>query len=242
VTIVEDKSPQGAPAPLTLPQRKPLDAFAVALLDGYGPQGWWPLLAHAGNNPTSTGRLTGYHPGDFSFPRDEAERFEICIGAILTQNTAWTNVERALSLLWNGDLLTPSAIATAPDAVLETAIRSSGYFRAKTRKLKAFAEFYRQLGGRTPSREQLLDVWGIGPETADSIRLYAYGQPEMVVDAYTIRVLCHQGYCRGSLDYARAKRYCEARLPCSVESYQEFHALMVEHAKRLRTAGLAKKR
>lgn len=222
-------------APLLLPRGTPLDAFADAMLAAYGPQGWWPLLAHAGSNPTSTGRLTGYHPGDFAFPRNEAERFEICSGAILTQNTAWTNVERALSSLQQHALLSPEAILAAPDETIENAIRSSGYFRAKTRKLRAFVELWLRLGGRTPTRSELLDVWGIGPETADSIRLYAYGQPEMVVDAYTIRVLCHHGYCQLPLDYARAKRYCEARIPRSLESYQEFHALMVEHAKRLRS-------
>jgi len=211
----------------------PLEAFASALLGAYGPQGWWPLLSHRGNNPTATGRLTGYHPGDFSFPRDDAERFEICVGAILTQNTAWTNVERALGLLSQEQLLSAQAILSADVSTLETAIRASGYFRTKTRKLRAFAEFYQGLAGRAPSRDMLLDVWGIGPETADSIRLYAFAQAEMVVDAYTIRVLCRHGYCRPPLDYARAKRYCERRLPRSVEGYQEFHALMVEHAKRL---------
>ena len=85
-------------------------------------------------------------------------------------------------------------------------------------------------------------MWGIGPETADSIRLFAYKQVEMVIDAYTIRVLCRHGYCRPPLDYARAKRYCEAHLPRSLESYQEFHALMVEHAKRLRLAEKARSR
>ncbi len=219
-----------------MPRRTSLRAFADAMLETYGPQGWWPLLAHAGSNPTSTGRLTGYHPGDFSFPRSDAERFEICVGAILTQNTAWTNVERALSLLEQQGLLSAEAILAATDEAIQNAIRSSGYFRAKTRKLRAFAELALRLGGRTPARDELLAVWGIGPETADSIRLYAYAQPEMVVDAYTIRVLCHHGYCRLPLDYRSAKRYCEERVPRSVESYQEFHALMVEHAKRLRSA------
>jgi endonuclease-3 related protein len=247
VSIVRRKQPQGrkpagvprppAGGPLVVPRRTPLDAFAAALLAAYGPQGWWPLLSHRGENPTSTGRLTGYHPGDFGFPRSEAQRFEICVGAILTQNTAWTNVERALDALSQDQLLCPAAILAAETSVLESAIRSSGYFRTKARKLRAFAEFYQGLAGRTPSRDMLLSVWGVGPETADSIRLFAYGQAEMVVDAYTVRVLCYQGYCRPPLDYARAKRYCEDRLPRSVEAYQEFHALMVEHAKRLRAAG-----
>jgi endonuclease III related protein len=219
--------------PLAVPRRTPLDAFARALLAAYGPQGWWPLLTHAGSNPTLTGRLTGYHPGDFSFPRTDAERFEICCGAILTQNTAWTNVERALAHLARKELLSPAAILSAADDTLETAIRSSGYFRAKAKKLRAFSEFYLRLGGQTPAREALLDVWGIGPETADSIRLYAFKETEMVIDAYTLRVLLGHGYSRPPLDYDRAKRYCECNLPHSLEGYQEFHALMVEHAKRL---------
>jgi endonuclease-3 related protein len=210
-----------------------LDAFASALLAAYGPQGWWPLLAHAGNNPTLSGRLTGYHPGDFGFPRTDTQRFEICCGAILTQNTAWSNVERALALLARGELLSPGAILSATDQALETAIRASGYFRAKAKKLRTFSEFYLRLGGRTPTRDALLGVWGIGPETADSIRLFAFRETEMVVDAYTLRILLRHGYCRQPLDYARAKRICERQLPRSLESYQEFHALMVEHAKRL---------
>jgi endonuclease-3 related protein len=218
---------------MVVPRRMPLPAFATALLAAYGPQGWWPLLAHAGSNPTASGRLTGYHPGDFTFPRSDAQRFEICCGAILTQNTAWTNVERALAALAGRALLTAPAVLAASPPTLETAIRPSGYFRAKAKKLRAFAEFYLDLAGRVPTREELLAVWGVGPETADSIRLYAYGQIEMVVDAYTIRVLCHHGFCRPPLDYARAKRYCTDRLPRSLEAYQEFHALMVEHAKRL---------
>jgi endonuclease III related protein len=228
--------------PLVVPRRVKLDALAGALLSAYGPQGWWPLLAHAGENPTLTGKLTGYHPNDFTFPRTEAQCFEICCGAILTQNTAWTNVERALHALESRALLAPRAIQSASDRTLETAIRSSGYFRAKARKLRAFSEFHLALGGRIPSREELLGVWGIGPETADSIRLYAYKQVEMVIDAYTIRVLCRHGYCRQPLDYDRAKRYCEAHVPRTLESYQEFHALMVEHAKRLRLAERPKSR
>ena len=228
------------PPPVDFARRLPLEAFTGALLEAYGPQGWWPLLAHAGANPTSTGRLTGYHPGDSTFPRSDAQRFEICCGAILTQNTAWTNVERALAALAAKDLLAPAAILAAPARTLEAAIRSSGYFRAKAKKLRAFAEFYLALAGRVPGREELLAVWGVGPETADSILLYAYRQIEMVVDAYTIRVLCHHGYCRPPPDYARAKRYCERHLPASLAGYQEFHALMVEHAKRLAGKGRAR--
>jgi endonuclease-3 related protein len=219
---------------VAVPRRTKLAALAEIMLVAYGPQGWWPLLAHAGCGPTKAGRLTGYHPGDFTFPRTGAQSFEISCGAILTQNTAWTNVERALFALDAKGWLSPKAILAAPDVALETAIRPSGYFRAKARKLRAFAAFHQALGGRTPSREALLAVFGIGPETADSMLLYAYKQTEMVIDAYTIRVLRHHGCCRGAVDYETAKRYCERHLPRSLAGYQEFHALMVEHAKRLR--------
>ncbi len=223
--------------PFAVPRRLPLESLLSSLRTAYGPQGWWPLLAHAGTNPTLTGRLTGYHPGDFSFPHTDAQRFEICCGAILTQNTAWTNVERALAALACEGLLSPRAILACPDDRIESAVRPSGYFRAKTKKLRAFSTFYLAQAGRTPTRDALLGVWGIGPETADSMRLYAYRQVEMVVDAYTVRVLQRHGYCRTPLDYHRAKRYCTGHLPASLEAYQEFHALMVEHAKRLRSGG-----
>ena len=202
------------------------------LLAAYGPQGWWPLLGVKGCNPTASGTLHGYHPGDYGFPRDEAQRFEIAVGAILTQNTAWPNVERALANLSAATALLPPALLALSDADLETAIRPSGYFRAKRRKLRELAAFWTRLDGRTPTRAELLAVWGIGPETADSIRLYAYGQPEMVVDAYTRRILAALGLVPATASDATIRSRCEAELRREVVVYQEFHALMVEHAKR----------
>lgn len=208
------------------------------LIQAYGPQGWWPLLECAGSNPTATGRLTGYHPGCYEFPRTPAERDEICIGAILTQNTAWTNVEIALLRLRSLDALRPSTLLTMAPEALEEAIRPSGYFRAKARKLREWAAFRERLRDRVPSRQDLLGVWGIGPETADSIRLYAYAQPEMVVDAYTNRILAAVGLVLPKAPYDRVKSVCLQGLPEDVRVFQEFHALMVEHGKRLgRRAG-----
>lgn len=227
-------------APFVPGRRIPFATLAERLYAAYGPQGWWPLLEHRGSNPTLTGRLTGYHPGDYSLPRTEAQRFEICCGAILTQNTAWPNVEKALQALAHQGLLAPREILAVDEPRLQEAIRPSGYFRAKARKLRAFCEFHLRLSGRPPSREQLLQVWGVGPETADSILLYAYAQTEMVVDTYTLRVLRHHGYQRREPSYLVAKAYCERNLPRSLHGYQEFHALMVEHAKRLRAAAAGK--
>jgi len=214
----------------------PLHHFHLELLEVYGPQGWWPLLGHEGCNPTKTGSVTGYHPGDYTFPHDEAERFEICAGAILTQNTAWPNVEKALTALAASGALEPEAILHLPDPELAALIRPSGYHNTKARKLKELAAFFRDLRGRTPTRNGLLAVWGIGPETADSILLYAYGEPEMVVDAYTRRVLERLGWVVEATSYEALKHFCAENLPEETTVYQEFHALVVEHAKRARAA------
>jgi endonuclease-3 related protein len=115
---------------------------------------------------------------------------------------------------------------------------SSGYFNMKARKLRELVAHVRLWDGRTPSREELLAVWGIGPETADSIRLYAYGQVEMVVDAYTRRILAHHGFTGPKASYDKLKAFCVAGLPADLVVYQEFHALIVEHAKRHARSGL----
>jgi endonuclease-3 related protein len=208
-----------------------LDVYRI-LSHAYGPQGWWPLLEVRGSQPTATGTLKGYHPGDFSFPRTERQRLEICVGAILTQNTAWPNVEKALLNLERLEALTVTRLLALSDAELEDAVRPSGYFRSKRRKLREWALAHQGWAGRTPSRADLLTVWGIGPETADSIRLYAYGQLEMVVDAYTRRLFAALGWVRETVSYDDLKELCTRELPLDVAVYQEFHALMVEHAKR----------
>lgn len=202
------------------------------LLEAYGPQGWWPLLEHAGCNPTKTGSGRGYHPGDYGYPRTERQRFEIGAGAILTQNTAWPNVEKALLALQAREALSPGAILALPEAELAALVRPSGYFNAKARKLREFSRFFLALGGAVPERAALLGVWGIGPETADSIRLYAYSQLEMVIDAYTRRILEAEALVDPGLSYEALKSFCIAQLPAEVAVYQEFHALMVEYAKR----------
>ena len=209
-----------------------IGAIYPRLLAAYGPQGWWPLMHHLGTNPTKAGSVAGYHPGRYEFPRHERERFEICLGAILTQNTAWPNVEKALRNLDEVNALSLDGLAALDDDALREAIRPSGYFNAKTRKLRAFARFYADLGDGCPERDALLAVWGIGPETADSIRLYAYGCPEMVVDTYTRRILVHLGLVGEGTAYIELKTVCSRAVPGDVVSCQEFHALMVEHAKR----------
>ncbi len=181
----------------------------------FGAQGWWPA-----DNP-----------------------FEVIVGAILTQNTSWKNVERALANLKRERLLTPERLHSIPLARLARLIRPSGYFNVKARRLSAFLEFFfKEYGGdlekmgAVPTRrlrEQLLGVWGIGPETADSILLYALDRPVFVVDAYTRRVLSRHGVARLDAGYEEIRRLFEDRLPGKSALFNEYHALIVRVGKEL---------
>lgn len=163
------------------------------------------------------------------------------MGAILTQNTAWSNVERALSALRREKLLSPTAIERVPFSRLARLIRSSGYFRQKARKLKEFVLFLRdQHQGSldklfaTPTsdlREQLLSVHGIGPETADSILLYAGRHPVFVVDAYTRRIFERHHLLHGKESYEDIRTLFEGSLPPDSSLFNEYHALIVHTGK-----------
>ena len=168
-------------------------------------------------------------------------RFEVIVGAILTQSTSWGNVERAIANLRSARMLTPPALRKARPSRLAALIRPSGYFRQKARKLKAFVEFLRLAYGeslermfQTPTlelREQLLSVHGIGPETADSILLYAGNHPVFVVDAYTHRIFGRHGITGGKADYEAVRARFEAALPRQPQLLNEFHALIVNTGK-----------
>ncbi len=201
------------------------------LLERYGPQGWWPLISVPGTNPTKSGAIQGYHPGDFSFPRNENQRFEICVGAILTQNTNWLNVEKALINLQEKNNLSCQSLLSLADQVLCELIKPSGYYNQKAKKLRVFAEYYCKQNGATPTRADLLSLWGIGPETADSILLYAYQQPYFVVDAYTRRLFTSLSIIDDNENYESIRQRFESALVKDWRVYQEYHALIVEHAK-----------
>jgi endonuclease-3 related protein len=192
----------------------PLDEYFNSLFTAFGPQHWWP-----GRTP-----------------------FEVIVGAILTQNTSWTNVERAIANLRKARLLTPAAIEKAAPQKIEALIRASGYFRQKARKLKAFCAFLRfEYGGSlkkmfaqpTPAlREKLLGVFGIGPETADSILLYAGAHPVFVVDAYTKRMMARHGWVKEDAKYDDVRWMFERRFPGDAARFNEFHALIVRTGKK----------
>ncbi len=190
-----------------------LRAFYETLYADLGPQRWWPARTP----------------------------IEVIVGAILTQSTAWTNVERAMANLRRERLLTPGALERVPPARLARLVRPSGYFRQKARKLKAFVGWLaREHGGslgrmfRAPTaelRERLLGVHGVGPETADSILLYAGGHPVFVVDAYTKRVLVRHGLAGARAGYEEMRGLFEANLPRDARMWNEYHALLVQVGK-----------
>ncbi len=196
----------------------------------YGPQGWWPLASLAGR-PGFDQR--GYHPGRYGVPGPR-RRFEVAAGAVLTQNTSWGNAESALAALRAARLLTPAALLACPPRRLAALIRSSGYYHQKARKLRALAAFLAAGSGRRagiPARADLLALWGIGPETADSILLYAWHLPVPVVDAYTRRLFHRLGWTGPRAGYEELSALCAAGLPAEAPLLQEFHALVVRHAK-----------
>jgi len=202
------------------------------LLEDYGPQGWWPLVDHAGSNPTKSGSVNGYHPGDYSLPKTDEQVFEICIGAILTQNTSWPSVEKALLNLKRAGGIDIKNIKKLSDGKLKELIKPAGYYNQKADYIREFVVFFEGLEGVEPSRKQLLDVKGIGPETADSILLFAFKQPSFVVDAYTRRIFVNLGLIDKKDSYDHVKKLFEDNLDKDYKMYQEYHALLVEHAKR----------
>jgi endonuclease-3 related protein len=167
--------------------------------------------------------------------------FEIAIGAVLTQNTSWTNVEKALAVLRSRGLLSFAALRRMSPAQLAPLIRSSGYYNLKARRVLALVAFLdREYGGRIEKmagesphvlREKLLTVSGIGPETADSIVLYAAGLPIFVVDAYTRRVFSRLGLIGGREDYDAIRATFERALPRDAALYNDYHAQIVHLGK-----------
>ena len=204
--------------------------FAVALretydrlYDAYGPQHWWP-----GDTP-----------------------WEICVGAVLTQNTNWTNVEKAIANLKSAGLITadskssvsdPAKLARTPEPLVAELIRPSGYFNLKTKRLLNVARWWLDnvggdgaplpsAGGLRELRENLLSVNGVGPETADSILLYCFDLPTFVVDAYTKRVFARHLNTQPDIEYERLRSLIMENLEPDATLFNEFHALIVKTAK-----------
>lgn len=196
--------------------RSAIRELARRLDRAFGPQGWWPAKTP----------------------------FEVMVGAVLTQNANWKNVERAISNLEAAGSLDPEAILALSPGRLARLVRPAGYFRVKSRRLRELCRWLlERCGGRleefgrvpTPDlREELLSVHGVGPETADSILLYALGRPVFVVDAYTRRVLSRHGVARGDEPYDEIRAEFERALagPGCERRFNELHAQLVELGKR----------
>ena len=185
-------------------------------------------------------RLSAAHGPQHWWPADEP--FEVMVGAILTQSTAWANVAIAIRNLKTAHALSPQAIGSLPAEELAALIRPSGYYTAKTRKLKALVSWVEDHGcelsrlfAETTAqlRQELLAVYGIGEETADSILLYAAGKPVFVIDAYTRRIVDRVGIRPEGNTYGDYQRLFLASLPPDVAMFNEYHALFVEHGKRV---------
>ena len=190
-----------------------LEELYQRLWEAFGPQGWWP-----GETP-----------------------FEVAVGAILTQNTNWNNVALAIRALKDHDLLEPQALHDLPEAELAQLIRPAGYYNIKARRIKNFLDFLANHFGNSLGqmaaadlsdlRPALLTIKGVGPETADSILLYALAKPTFVVDAYTFRILSRHGLIPEACAYEDLRQWFMEHLPAEVDLYQEFHALLVRLGK-----------
>lgn len=194
---------------------KNLEEIYKRLLSKFGTQNWWPAKT----------------------------RFEVILGAILTQNTSWANVERAIANLREGNLLQPQKIKDIPTRKLATLIKPAGYFNVKALRMKSFVEFlFKEYDGNLDKmakeywpnlRLKLLGVNGIGPETADSILLYAFDKPVFVIDAYTKRMLSRHNLIARRADYQAVQSFFMDNLSQNTKMFNEYHALLVRLGKEL---------
>ena len=202
------------------------------LYDLYGPQGWWPLINYGGLNLNKTGAIIGYHPKNYDLPKKRNEIYEIILGSILTQNTSWLQAEKALFNLYDLNAIEPEKFMDLDDETLKSMIKCAGFLNQKSNYLREITKFFIELNSKIPTRKELLAVKGVGNETADSILLYAYKKSEFVVDAYTKRIFSHLGFIDENIRYMELKKLFESNLPKDMAVYNEYHALIVEHAKR----------
>ena len=204
------------------------------LLKEYGPQGWWPVTPIGGcDGSKPEGPIYGIKS------KNGKQRLEIAFGALLTQNTQWKpNVENAIIRLNKLHLIDIDNLLEAEHEVIAKAIKSSGYFNQKAKKLKYLCRFLKKHPldrlksmDTWKARELLLSIKGIGPETADSILLYALDRPIFVVDAYTRRIFSNLGMIQADASYDEIQKMFMDNLEDDAELFNEYHALVVEHAK-----------
>ena len=201
------------PGPPSDPTKARLLRLYVSLAGRFGPQHWWPARTS----------------------------YEVALGAILTQHTAWTNAARAVAALRARGLLRPERLDALSAGELAELIRAAGTYRLKARRLRTFTRWLlRRFGGRFDGlrraplltlRREMLAIVGLGPETVDAILLYAAGRPVFVADAYARRLLARHGFLSDGAGYEQARAFLEAHLPSDPALFNEFHALMVAAGK-----------
>lgn len=222
----EEQRPDGPLSSIAYSHEHPhVGAVLIAVFNSlhahYGPQHWWPTI-------------TG-------------SRWEIMLGAVLVQRTTWRNADRALATLLSAlgpaGLSDPAALLSVPDDKLIELLRPAGHFNRKPRTLKLLARLVLELGGAdalaasdmatTELRARLLSIWGIGPETADAILLYALDRPVFVADAYALRLAVRWGLLAPTANYDEIQRLFGENLPQDASLFNEYHALVVAHGKQL---------
>lgn len=202
------------------------------LLERYGRQYWWPIVE---------GNESRYLPEYSNREKTGIEKLEIAIGAVLTQNTSWKNAEQTLLELKKKGVLNLESLLCLSHDEIAVLIKKSGYYNQKAKKIKELVGFIQEklsgrieqlsMSGSDKARNELLSLWGIGRETADSILLYAYDMPFFVIDAYTRRIFYRTGLIDGDEEYDDLRFYIESSLPKDIAVYKEYHGLLVEHGK-----------
>lgn len=211
---------------------KTIEQIYKILLNNYKRQGWWPVTPQYSLSPQYSGG-----------PKADKQILEVIFGAILTQNTSWKNVEKAIIELNKHNLIDIDKILSIEQQNIASLIKSSGYHNQKSTKLKEVCRFLKQhpitelkTKPIAELRSLLLSVKGIGPETADSIILYAFKKPIFVIDAYTKRIMSRIGLCNHDnsrdVSYDELQRLFMDNLINDEQLFNEYHALLVEHAKR----------
>jgi endonuclease-3 related protein len=208
-----------------------LSKIYESLYKEYGSQGWWPTTPAGKQKPV-------YRKDNWKRKLPEKEQLEIIFGAILTQNTSWKNVEKAIVCLKQNNWINTKKIIGLNGKKLALCIRSSGYHNQKAKKLKNVSKYLeknpiKKLFSKEINelRKDLLSVNGIGPETADSIILYAAQKPIFVIDAYTKRIIFRIGLCKKDVKYEELQDLFMQNLKPNLRVFNEFHALLVELAK-----------
>ena len=207
-----------------------VDEIYSIMAASYGKQGWWPVYnTAAGRSEYGTGA-----------PKNDEDRFEIAIGAILTQNVAWKNAEKGLEALKKNRIFTPRKLHKSDNELIAFCIRPTGYFNQKTLKIKNFLNWFKDFNYsfeklksiKTPVlRDSLLEINGVGPETADSILLYALNRKIFVIDAYTKRIFSRLNLTQHNGTYNYYQEFFHIEFNGTAKKYNEYHALIVAHGK-----------